>query len=47
MYAGSTLMVNNVITGTSQSALFAQTAIPPVIAAVVVGIAAMGMFNHK
>ena len=41
------LMFNNVITGTSDAAEFGRTAIPVVIASVVVGIAAMGMFHHS
>lgn len=46
MYVGASLMFNNIITSTSQSATLARNVIPPVVAVVVVGITAMGMFNH-
>lgn len=47
MYVMASLLFNNIITGTSQSAVFTQSVVPPVIGAVTVGISAMGLFNHS
>lgn len=46
-YVGSSLMFNNIITGTSQSAIITRQVTPVAIACVVVTIAAIGLFHHS
>jgi hypothetical protein len=46
LYIGATLMCLHIFTGSSQMVVFIRTALPVAIAVIVVGIAAMGIFNH-
>lgn len=47
MYVGASFMFNNIITGTSQSAVLTKDFVPAVIGVVTVGVAAMGLFHHS